>query len=184
VQRVFSRGDARARGRSSTILNALPWRRRTRTTGSGWRDNLDGIDIAARDCTGVACSGNGFESVLRREDQVGAILFRKAQRGRIGRSDGYNWPWKGRACLYGRREDVGGLSPPTDADLGLAGLYAPASESEDGACRLPPPATVGDDISAKIGREGGLLTGCTGGTAEPKGCIYGDSARGKVRLSV
>eukprot|EP00966_Prymnesium_polylepis_P135023 3120862-Prymnesium_polylepis.1 len=79
--------------------------------------------------------------------------------------------------------DVGGLSPPTDADSGLAGLYAPASESEDGACRLPPPATVGDGIGAKIGREGGLLTGCAGGTRRAKRLhtVYGDSARGKVR---
>eukprot|EP00966_Prymnesium_polylepis_P172183 3981257-Prymnesium_polylepis.2 len=59
----LSRGPTlEARGRSSTNLNALLSRRRTRATGSGWRDNLDGIDIAACDCTGVACSGNGFES--------------------------------------------------------------------------------------------------------------------------
>eukprot|EP00966_Prymnesium_polylepis_P043440 1007650-Prymnesium_polylepis.1 len=42
--------------------------------------------------------------------------------------------------MYGRREDVGGLSPPTDAVLyGLAGLYVPASVSHDGACRRAPP---------------------------------------------
>eukprot|EP00966_Prymnesium_polylepis_P042934 997620-Prymnesium_polylepis.1 len=51
-------------------------------------------------------------------------------------------------CMSGRSEDVGGLSPPTDAVYGLiAGLYVPARASHDGACirlyghhRSPPAA--------------------------------------------
>eukprot|EP00966_Prymnesium_polylepis_P221091 5114092-Prymnesium_polylepis.1 len=42
-------------------------------------------------------------------------------------------------CMSGRREDVGGLSLPTDAVYSLAGLYVPASASHDGACIQAPP---------------------------------------------
>eukprot|EP00966_Prymnesium_polylepis_P187755 4352673-Prymnesium_polylepis.2 len=60
--------------------------------------------ISAHDCTGVACRGSGFESVLRRESQVVDIDVARAQRGRIGRPGGSNWAGKGCAGKSGRRE--------------------------------------------------------------------------------
>ena len=78
----------------------------------------------------------------RGDNQVDEVVVGRAHRERNGRSDRGEAARTGRACMYGRREDVGGLSPPTDAVYGLAGLYVPASASHDGACiRAPPQPT-------------------------------------------
>ena len=55
----------------------------------------------------------------------------------------------GRAVHVGSKEDVGGLSPPTDAVYGLAGLYVPASASCDGACIRAPPQPTGRGVARR-----------------------------------
>eukprot|EP00966_Prymnesium_polylepis_P295848 6833097-Prymnesium_polylepis.1 len=60
-------------------------------------------------------------------------------------------------CMSGRREDVRGLSPPTDAVYGLAGLYVPARASHDGACM---PAAPQPTTSRGVARQNWGCRGC------------------------
>ena len=66
-----------------------------------------------------------------------------------GRSDKNGAAGNGRAVHVGSKEDVGGLSPPTDAVYGLAGLYVPASASCDGACIRAPPQPTGRGVARR-----------------------------------
>ena len=86
-----------------------------------------------------------FEHVERRDTRVDEVVVGRADRERKGRSDRNGAAGNGRAVHVGSKEDVGGLSPPTDAVYGLAGLYVPASASHYGACirARPQPASCG-----------------------------------------
>ena len=86
-----------------------------------------------------------FEHVERRDSRVDEVVVGRADRERKGRSDRNGAAGNGRAVHVGSKEDVGGLSPPTDAVYGLAGLYVPASASHYGACirARPQPASCG-----------------------------------------
>ena len=89
------------------------------------------------------CGGRAFKREERRDTQTDEVVVGRADRERKGRSDRNGAAGNGRAVHVGSKEDVGGLSPPTDAVYGLAGLYVPASASCDGACRRAPPQPTG-----------------------------------------
>jgi len=120
-------------------------------------------------------SSRAFERVERRDSQVDRVVVGRAHRECNGRSDRGEAARTGRACMYGRREAVGGLSPPTDAVYGLPGLYVPARASRMmahvyGHHRSPPAAAsrVRTGAAEAVGSRGAggrtrtLVPGCHG----------------------
>ena len=101
------------------------------------------------DVAAAVCGGRAFEREERRDSQTDEVVVGRADRERKGRSDRNGAAGNGRAVHVGSKEDVGGLSPPTDAVYGLAGLYVPASASCDGACIRAPPQPTGRGVARR-----------------------------------
>ena len=72
------------------------------------------------DVAAAVCGGLAFKREERRDSQTDEVVVGRADRERKGRSDKNGAAGNGRAVHVGSKEDVGGLSPPTDAVYGLA----------------------------------------------------------------